>query len=189
MRKVGVPVDRQGYGLPRAAASGQVEIDVRTFAEHEMSAGSESGGVAVWAPPKPIATAALDFPDPDVFEVQVLSEEEGPRLVAAIELVSPANKDRPEHRRAFVAKCAALLQNRVSVMVVDLVTTRNFNLYGDLLELIGQADPTLGPSRPRCTSRQVSRHSCRSRRTSTACAISDSSTAPISSAKGRAGWC
>lgn len=49
----------------------------------------------MWAPPKPIATAPLDFQDPDVFEVQVLNEDEGPRLVAAIELVSPANKDRP----------------------------------------------------------------------------------------------
>ena len=70
------------------------------------------------------------------------------RLVAAVEIVSPANEDRPEHRSAFVAKCAALLQERVSVTVVDLVTTRNFNLYGDLLELIGQTDPSLGAEPP-----------------------------------------
>ena len=31
-------------------------------------------------------------------------------LVAAIEIVSPSNKDRPESRRAFVAKVAALLK-------------------------------------------------------------------------------
>ena len=68
--------------------------------------------------------------------------------VAVVELVSPANKDRPEHRRAFVAKCAALLQNRVSVTIIDLVTTRNFNLYHELLELIGEADPSLGPQPP-----------------------------------------
>lgn len=48
--------------------------------------------------------------------------------MAAIEIVSPANKDRPEHRHAFVAKCAALLQNQVSVTIVDLVTTRGFYL-------------------------------------------------------------
>ncbi len=60
--------------------------------------------------------------------------------MAAIEIVSPANKDRPEHRRAFVAKCAALLQKLVSVTIVDLVTTRNFNLYRDLLALIGKED-------------------------------------------------
>jgi hypothetical protein len=47
-----------------------------------------------------------------------------------------------------VTKCAALLQQRVSVAIVDLVTTRQFNLYGDLLELIGQADPALAPEAP-----------------------------------------
>jgi hypothetical protein len=31
---------------------------------------------------------------------------------------------------------------------VDLVTTRQFNLYGDLLKLIGQADPSLAPEPP-----------------------------------------
>src|ERR1019366_3812455 len=70
------------------------------------------------------------------------------RLVAAIELVSPANKDRPEHRRAFAAKCAALLQNQVSVTIVDLVTIREFNLYEELLDLIGQTDPALGAAPP-----------------------------------------
>ena len=70
------------------------------------------------------------------------------RLVAAVEIISPANKDRPEHRRAFVAKCAALLQQQVSVALVDLVTTRRFNLYVDLLELLGQADPSLAPEPP-----------------------------------------
>src|SRR5438105_15541063 len=47
-----------------------------------------------------------DLPAQDTFEVRVYDEQRGARLVAAIELVSPANKDRPEHRRAFVLKCA-----------------------------------------------------------------------------------
>jgi hypothetical protein len=67
----------------------------------------------------------------------------GRRLVAAIEIASPANKDRPEHRRAFAAKCAALLQNQISLVIIDLVTTRSFNLYRDLLDLIGESDPAL----------------------------------------------
>jgi len=68
--------------------------------------------------------------------------------VAAIEIVSPANKDRPEHRQVFVAKCAALLRQGVSVVIVDLVTVRQFNLYGELLELIEQSDPALGKEPP-----------------------------------------
>jgi hypothetical protein len=89
-----------------------------------------------------------DLPAQDEYEVRVYDRKRGRRQVAAVEIVSPANKDRPEHRRAFVAKCAALLQERVSVTIIDLVTTRNFNLYHDLLELIGQADPSLTPEPP-----------------------------------------
>src|SRR6185369_1621706 len=72
-----------------------VEIDVATF-ERE----SAEGGVAlatmrskVWAPPA--ADEVLPAVFPDNFEVRVLSMDAGPKLVAAIELVSPANKDRP----------------------------------------------------------------------------------------------
>ena len=72
----------------------------------------------------------------------------GRRLVAAIEIVSPSNKDRPESRRAFVAKVAALLQHDVSVSLVDIVTIRQFNLYADLLELIGRSDPMFGAEPP-----------------------------------------
>ena len=79
----------------------------------------------------------------DEYEVRVYDTRSGRRLVAAVEIVSPANKDRPEHRRGFVAKCAALLQNHVCVAIVDLVTTRTANLYGELRELLGHTDPSL----------------------------------------------
>jgi hypothetical protein len=82
------------------------------------------------------------------YEVQMHKRTHSRRLVAAIEIVSPANKDRPEHRRTFVAKCAALLQKRVSVTILDLVTTRNFNLYHELLKLIGLTDRSLEPEPP-----------------------------------------
>ena len=120
----------------RVKLGGQVEIDVATFAEQANVQSPGPGGVAVWAPPKPTATVPMDFQDPDVFEVQILSEEEGPRLVAAIELVSPANKDRPANRRMFAIKCASYLQSGVSVILVDVVTERPGNLHGELLDLL-----------------------------------------------------
>ena len=115
-----------------------------------VGTGADEGGVAtaVWAPPRPTFDVATDLPDQDEYEVRVYDTKRHRRLVAAVEIVSPGNKDRPENRRAFVTKCAALLQQRVSVAIVDLVTTRQFNLYGDLLELIGQADPALAPEPP-----------------------------------------
>jgi hypothetical protein len=140
---------------PRVHSGSSVQVDVATY-ETETPAPSAQGAdggnggvaVAVWAPPRPTLTVATDLPDLDEYEVRVYDSKRGRRLVAAVEIVSPANKDRPEHRRGFVAKCAALLQNRVSVTVLDLVTTRGFNLYGDLLALIGQADLSLGPELP-----------------------------------------
>jgi hypothetical protein len=89
-----------------------VEIDVGTISATDGAPASDLGSVATWAPPKPVATVPLHFQDPDLFEVQVLSEEEGPRLVAAIELVSPSNKDRPANRRMFAVKCASYLRQR-----------------------------------------------------------------------------
>jgi hypothetical protein len=147
---------RRYVAAPRVHSGSSVEIDVATYEKDDpdassREAGSGNGGgvaTAVWAPPRPTVALANDLPELDEYEVRVYDSRRGRRLVAAVEIVSPANKDRPEHRRAFVAKCVALLQNRVSVTIVDLVSTRNFNLYRDLLELLGQADPSLGPEPP-----------------------------------------
>ena len=142
---------------PRVQLGVSMEIDVSAYDE-EMPAASASGSgaeergdavaAAVWAPPRPTFTVAADLPDQDVYEVRVFDTWRDRRLVAAVEIVSPGNKDRPENRRAFVTKCAALLQQRVSVAIVNLVTTRRFNLYGDLLDWIGRADPALAPEPP-----------------------------------------
>ena len=96
----------------------------------------------------PTLTIATDWPAQDEYEVRVYDTRSALRLVAAVEIVSPANKDRPEHRRVFVAKCATLLQQRVAVSIVDLVTVWDFNLYADLLDLLGQRDPSLGSDPP-----------------------------------------
>lgn len=115
---------------PRVHLGASAEIDIGTFDEQASST----------APPRPTLTLETDFPAQTAYEVRVFDRDHGSRLVAAVEIVSPANKDRPESRRAFVAKCAALLQQQVSVTIVDIVTSRRFNLYRQLLELIGQAD-------------------------------------------------
>jgi len=140
---------------PHVHLGSTIEIDVATYTSEKDDAASpepgDGGGevaTAVWAPPRPTLVVATDAPTLDEYEVRVYDLKRGRRLVAAVELVSPANKDRPEHRRAFVAKCAALLQNRVSVAIVDLVTTRASNLYSDLLGLFGQADPSLADGPP-----------------------------------------
>jgi hypothetical protein len=146
---------RRYFAEPRVHPASSAEIDVATFEKDEedvlaTGGGNGNGGVvtAVWAPSRPTLAIATDLPAQDVYEVQVYDEKRHCRLVAAVEIVSPANKDRPDHRMAFVAKCAGLLRERVSVVIVDVVTTRTQNLYGQLLDLLGRSDPSLTPEPP-----------------------------------------
>ena len=87
-------------------------------------------------------------------EVLVFDREGGPTLAGAIELVSPANKDRPEHRDAFVTKSAAYLQQGLGLVVVDVVTGRRANLHHELLGRLGPASSL--PSRRRALRRILS---------------------------------
>jgi hypothetical protein len=144
------------FAEPRVHLGSSAEVDVATFENEDeglLAAGDGNGtgggiATAVWTPPRPTLAIVTDLPDQDVYEVRVYDEKRHCRLVAAVEIVSPANKDRPEHRRAFVTKCAGLLQQRVSVVIVDVVTIRTQNLYGELLDIIGGSDPSLSPEPP-----------------------------------------
>jgi hypothetical protein len=116
--------------------SARVEIDVATF---EQAGGA--GAVAVearktWTPTAP--TATMPGTIPEGLEVLVYGSEGGPTLVGAIELISPANKDRPATRRAFAAKCASYLHQGVGLLIVDVVTSRGGNLHNELVGLLDQ---------------------------------------------------
>lgn len=155
VQRLGQILPARYAAAPRVHSGSYVEIDVAAYDTEDVGSrsigtGQGSGGVAtaLWTPVQPTFAIETDLPDIDEYEVRVFDTKRGRRLVAAVEIVSPANKDRPEHRRLFVAKCAALLQQKVAVSIIDLVTIRDFNLYADLLELLGQPDPSLGPEPP-----------------------------------------
>jgi hypothetical protein len=121
-----------------------VEIDVAALehrAGRETVAGN-GGGVATlprtWAPPQAVCTVATLFPD--AFEVRVYAGHGGWYLVGAIEFVSPGNKDRPDERQAFAAKCASYLHQGASVVVIDVVTNRRANLHNDILRMVSVTD-------------------------------------------------
>jgi hypothetical protein len=104
-----------------------IEIDVAAF-ETEGKGEYHS----TWTPPPPVQTLELPVVA-DIVEVTIYHQEGGPILAAAIELISPSNKDRPAHREAFVQKCATYLREGISLAVVDIVTERGGNLHRDLL--------------------------------------------------------
>lgn len=138
---------------PRVHLGTLMEIDVGALEAHEVArtgAANGNGGAATsaWTATAPVVAVETDPPDEYEYEVRIFDVERERTLVAAIELVSPPNKDRPESRQAFVAKCAALLRKGVAVSLVDLVTIRRFNSYAQLMEFIGHPDPTMSNEEP-----------------------------------------
>ena len=95
--------------------------------------GSTRLNLASWIPANPNVLLDIEFPEPSEYEVNVYTQDEF-RLVASIELVSPSNKERTENRKSFVHKCESLLKKEVCVTIVDVVTNRTANLYGELLD-------------------------------------------------------
>jgi hypothetical protein len=147
------PLLPDGYSAePRARLGTYYEVDVGGFDggpdPASIPTSSDRSEGALGHAPQPTMTVEADLSEYDEFEVLVYDQTRDRTLVAAIEIVSPANKDRPETRRAFVAKCAALLQKGVCVSIVDLITVRQFNLYAELLELINRSGPALGTEPP-----------------------------------------
>ncbi|MGL4554356.1 MAG: DUF4058 family protein [Gemmataceae bacterium] len=144
-----------GYiAAPGVHSGSHIEVDIAAFRQDAPISGSpppeDGGGVttAVWAPPQPSVAIETTLAEYDEYEVRIYDARRSRHLVATIEIVSPANKDRPEHRNAFVGKCAALIQKGVAVTLVDLVTVRSFNLYAELMTFLGRPDPTLGDDTP-----------------------------------------
>ena len=110
------------------------EIDVATL----QATSTLPPAIAAWTAPQPACTVPVEWNLRDEFEVRVINRnvDGRPRLVAAIELVSPANEDRPAHRQAFAGKCAGLLRQDISLIVVDVVTTRQDSLHQELLDIL-----------------------------------------------------
>ncbi|MGO9917001.1 MAG: DUF4058 family protein [Isosphaeraceae bacterium] len=155
---------------PRVHLGSFYEIDICAFEQHEESEPVFSStrvsnvGIATapQAPPAPILTLDAEFPEQYAYEVLIFDLERDRRLVAAVEIVSPANKDRPESRQLFVAKCFNLLRQDVCLSIVDLITIRQFNLYTELLALLNSCDRALSAAPPpiyavTCRKRQVGR--------------------------------
>lgn len=121
----------------------RVEVDIATLRESggKRETGAATAVAPTWAPPKTDLVFPIVFSDE--IEVQVFATVTGATLVGAIELVSPGNKDRPETRQAFAAKCVSYLTHGIGLIVVDIVTNRLANLHNDLMTMLGREGPFL----------------------------------------------
>jgi Protein of unknown function (DUF4058) len=131
-----------GYiALEQIHAGAAAEIDVATWSDQAASSSANGGGGTatatrtVWTPAAPPLVLPAVFPPSAT--IAILTNEGGRTLVAAVEFISPANKDRPAKRRLFAAKCATYLSRGIGLIVVDVVTTRQGNLHNDLIDMLG----------------------------------------------------
>jgi len=137
-------LDEEYFADMQVHVGSQIEVDIATLEEAAGAGGQVAGAVTAttltrtWAPPATDLIVPTVFPD-DV-EVQVFNTAAGATLVAAIELVSPGNKDRPDTRHAFAAKCVAYLTRGIGLIVVDIVTNRLANLHNEVMSLLGHGD-------------------------------------------------
>ena len=124
------------YAMPFLNREGSVEIDVATV-YYPHSAVVASGELQPWTAPEPGLAVAVEWPDEDGVRVEIHSDDGDTLLAAAIELVSPGNKDRPRTREAFAAKCADYLGRGCGLVVVDTVSIRRADLRADLWAALG----------------------------------------------------
>jgi len=127
------------YSLMHTHTSSRIEADVAEYEFDHPNEEPTNGSVAtaVQTAVTPVATQTMTAVFPDDLEVRVFDSRDGATLVAVIELISPANLDRPETRTAFAAKCAAYLQRGLGLIILDVVTTHHFNLHNSLIDLLG----------------------------------------------------
>lgn len=113
----------------------ELEIDVAAM-EVTPSGGSTSTATTVWSPPRPKIAVKVDFAHLETCEVRVYQDLGGAELRAAIELISPANKDRAGSRRTFAAKCAGYLKHGIGLVLIDVVTSRTADLHAELFDVL-----------------------------------------------------
>jgi hypothetical protein len=132
---------------PKVYHPAPFEVDVSMTEDDsrvaDFAADDGEGGTATLTAVEPTLTVQTDLSELDEYEVLIYDVEHERTLVAAIEIVSPANKDRPETRDQFIAKVAALLRQDVCVSIVDIVSIRQANLYAELLAKLNRSDPQL----------------------------------------------
>lgn len=117
----------EGYYALAEQHTGRAIADVLTL--HASPASSEplpplpaAGGTAVAEAPPKVRRRQTVAPPGLLARHRTLAirHVSGHRLVALLEIVSPANKDRREHVEAFARKAAEALESGIHLLLVDL---------------------------------------------------------------------
>jgi hypothetical protein len=114
----------RGYFAMAEQYTGRPETDVVTLQTRSRANGSTkgNGGLAL-ATARPKTRFVMQFPtDAERYARKanhVAIHHELGEVVAVIEIVSPGNKDRPKSVQHFVDKALALMEQQVSLLIID----------------------------------------------------------------------
>lgn len=112
---------REYYALTEQHAGRRIADVLTLHAAIGADESAPTGGVAVAeAPPKVRRRFTASVTPESRRRTVTIRHVSGDRIVALVELVSPANKDRSEHVIQFCAKVEEALRSNIHVLVVDL---------------------------------------------------------------------
>jgi hypothetical protein len=111
--------------------AGKYITDILTLTSSVAPPSPVSGGVAVAeAPPKVRRQLSLSPAARTRRKTLAVRHTSGDRLVALLEVVSPANKDRRAHVQEFLDKLEDALAHGIHVLLVDLLPARKYDPHG-----------------------------------------------------------
>lgn len=141
----------EGYYALAEQHAGRTIADVLTL--HASPATSErlplppaTGGTAVAeAPPQVRRRQSIDAAALGRRRSLAIRHVSGHRLVALVELVSPANKDRVSHVEEFVAKAISAFDAGIHLLLVDLFPPGIHDEFGMHGSILAQLEPESEP--------------------------------------------
>jgi hypothetical protein len=107
-------------------------------------------GVRTWEPPPDAPPAADCAIEPDTVALAAFERddqtavriERGGQLVAAVEIISPANKDRPDRRERYTGRYFGYIRRGVHLMLIDaLPRPRGFSFADAVAANLGLEQP------------------------------------------------
>jgi hypothetical protein len=143
----------EGYYALTEQHAGKYIADILTLRIHPESPSRQRSGAIALAqtPPKVRRKLSLATSAAARRKTLAIRHTSDHRLVALIEIVSPANKDRKEHVEAFVNKLADALDHSVHVLLVDLFPPGPHDrrgMHGALSERLGDEPEELPHGEP-----------------------------------------
>jgi hypothetical protein len=142
----------KGYYAMSEQYGGAVITDVMTLQAPLPSTLPAEGGIAVAdAPPHVRRKLSLSAAARAMRRTVTIRHVSGHKVVALLEIVSPANKDRSSHVEDFVAKTITALSQGVHVVLVDLLPPGKHDpqgMHGEVWDRLDDEHYELPPGEP-----------------------------------------